>query len=143
MKNFLFWQRWLFVISVAISVFGFVMVFLSRTPLFDVFNQQINPVFWGSNTVGDSAKEFQQWIYGVLSATMAGWGVFVTFIAHYPFRNKEKWAWNCMVVGILVWFVLDTSLSIYHKVYFNAVFNTALLILAMLPVVLTREHFAR
>ena len=45
--------------------------------------------------------------------------------------------------GILVWFVLDTSLSIYYKVYFNAAFNTVLLILAMLPVVLTRRYFAK
>jgi hypothetical protein len=133
----------LLVVSVVISVFGIMIVLLSGTPLFDMFNRQINPVFWSPNTVEESAKGFQQWIYGVLGATMAGWGVFMTFIAHYSFRNKEKWAWNCMFVGMLVWFVLDTSISIFHKVYFNAVFNTGLLIIAMLPVVLTRKYFVQ
>lgn len=64
------------------------------------------------------------------------------FKAHYPFKKKEKWAWNCLVVGLLVWFVLDTSISLNYKVYFNAVFNTALLISAILPAVFTLKYFA-
>ena len=141
MAYFSFWQRWLFVVGILIAVFGILMTFLGGTSLFDVFNRQIDPVFWGSNVVEESARGFQGWIYGVWGATIAGWGIFVAFIAHYPFRNRERWAWNCLVAGILVWFVLDTSLSIFHKVYFNAAFNTALLLLAMLPIILTRKYF--
>jgi drug/metabolite transporter (DMT)-like permease len=143
MEKFLFWQRWLYVVGIVISLLGVIMVLLSGTALFDMFNRHINPVFWGSNIVEEPAKGFQQWIYGVLGATMAGWGVFMTFIARYPFRNKEKWAWNCMSIGMLLWFFLDTSLSIFHKVYFNAVFNAALMIIVMLPVVFTKKHFAQ
>ncbi len=142
MSNFSFWQRWLVVVGLIIAVFGTVMALVSGTPLFDLFNRQIDPAFWGTNTVSDAAKEFQQWIYGVLGATIAGWGIFVTYVARYPFSKKEKWAWSCLVLGLLVWFVLDTSLSAFYKVYFNVVFNTALLILTMLPVVFTRKDFA-
>ncbi|MGB6067906.1 MAG: hypothetical protein WBG50_24125, partial [Desulfomonilaceae bacterium] len=88
-----------------------------------------------------SAKEFQQWVYGVWGATIAGWGAFMAFIAYYPFAQKERWAWNCIVTGLAIWFVLDTTLSIYHRVYFNAAFNTALLILAGLPLAATRKDF--
>ncbi len=84
---------------------------------------------------------FQHWIYGVWGATIAGWGVFLTFISYFPFRNKEKWAWNCLSLGLLVWFVLDTSISLFYSVYFNAAFNTALLILAGLPIFFTRKEF--
>ncbi len=143
MPNFSFWQKWLLVVGIVIAVFGTLMALLSGTPLFDLFNQQIDPAFWGTNAVGESAKVFQQWVYGVWGATIAGWGIFVTFIAHYPFREKKRWAWDCLVTGMLVWFVLDTSLSVYYQVYFNAAFNTALLILTLLPVVATRKHFAR
>ena len=143
MTNFSFWQRWLFVVGIAVSVFGLFMAFFCGTPLFEAFNRQIDPAFWGTNVVENSAREFQKWAYGVWGATIAGWGISVTFMAHYPFRNKEKWAWNCLVMGMLVWFVLDTSLSVYYKVYFNAAFNTVLLILTMLPVILTRKYFAK
>lgn len=143
MANFSFWQRWLFVTGVIISLFGTLMVPLSGTALFDVFNRQIDPVFWGAADAGESARGFQQWVYGVWGATIAGWGVIMTFIAHYPFRNKEKWAWNCLAAGTLVWYVLDTSISVFHRVYFNAGFNTALLALVILPVVFTRKYFFR
>ncbi len=138
-----FWQKWLLVVGIVIAVFGTLMALLSGTPLFDVLNRQIDPAFWGVNPVSGNAKVFQQWIYGVWGATIAGWGVFVTFIARYPFRAKERWAWDCLILGMAVWFVLDTSLSIYYQVYFNAAFNTALLILALLPAVATRKQFTQ
>lgn len=142
MTSFSFWQRWLLVVGIVVSVFGVMMGLLSGTPLFDLFNRQIDPAFWGTNAVGDAARQFQQWVYGVWGATIAGWGIVLTHIARYPFNRKERWSWNCLVFGLLVWFVLDTSLSVFHKVYFNAAFNTTLLILAGLPVVLTRKEFA-
>ncbi len=141
MTTFSFWQRWLFSVGLVMSIFGTLMALLSGTPLFEVFNRQIDPAFWNTSVVEANARGFQHWIYGVWGATIAGWGIFLTFMAHYPFRKKEQWAWNCLVAGLLVWYVLDTLLSIYHQVYFNAIFNTVLLILAMLPVVATRKHF--
>jgi hypothetical protein len=117
------------------------MAFFSGTPLFESINRQIDPAFWGTSVVDTSAREFQKWAYGVWGATIAGWGIFLAFLAQYPFGRKEKWAWNYLVIGLLVWFVLDTSISISYKVYINAVFNTALFILAILPVVFTRKNF--
>ncbi len=140
--SFSFWQRWLLVVGLTIALFGIVMAFVSGTLLFDPFNRQIDPAFWGTNVVGDIARQFQQWIYGVWGATIAGWGIFVTYIARYPFNKKERWAWNCIVFGLVVWFVLDTSLSFFHKVYFNVAFNMGLFVLAILPVVFTRKDFA-
>ncbi len=141
MSGFLFWQRWLVGLGIAVSVFGLGMVFFNGTPLFESFNRQIDPAFWGTNTVDDAARRFQQWIYGVWGATIAGWGTVLTYVAHYPFKRKERWSWNGLALGLLIWFVLDTSLSVLYKVYFNAAFNTALLVLAGLPIALTRREF--
>jgi hypothetical protein len=118
------------------------MALLSGTPLFDLFNQQIDPAFWRANTPGEGTKLFQQWVYGVWGATIAGWGVFITFIARYPFGAKEKWSWNCLAAGMLAWFVMDTSLSLYYRVFFNAAFNTVLLILVALPLLFARRYFS-
>jgi hypothetical protein len=143
MTGFSFWQRWLLVVSLLISLFGILMTFLSGSIVFDLFNHLINPVFWKSSPIEDNAQRFQQFVYGVLGAVMAGWGVFMSFIAHYPFRNKEKWAWNCIVAGTIVWFVLDNSISLYQNVYLNAIGNTGLFILVMLPIVFTKKSFAK
>jgi hypothetical protein len=142
MDSFSFWQRWLFVVALIIVVFGVFMAVLNGTALFDwLFNNQIDPVFWGDTAVADNAQTFQRFVYGVLGATVAGWGVFIAFIAHYPFRQKEKWAWNCVLAGVLLWFLIDTPISLYFQVNFNAAFNTLLLVLVILPLAFTRRLF--
>lgn len=141
MLKFIFWQKWLFVVCIFITFFGLLMFVFSGSALFDLFNRQIDPAFWGEGPAIAGIKPFQHWIYGVWGATIAGWGIALTFITHFPFRNKEKWAWSCWVLGLSVWFVLDTGLSLYSKVYFNVAFNTILLIMAGLPLVITRKAF--
>ena len=140
-KSFSFWQRWLFVFSLVVVIFGLGMATLNRTPLFAIFDLQVNPVFWGTGVLPAGVILFQGWIYGVLGATMAGWGVFLAFIARYPFRNRERCAWNALLIGLSLWYLTDTALSLHFGVVFNAIFNTAIFILAMLPLFFTRQDF--
>ena len=142
MKRFDFWQRWLLALGAIMAVFGLLLAFFNQTALFDwLFNNQINPVFWESAALPDVAPDFQRWIYGVLGATLAGWGIFLAFLAYYPFARKERWAWNCIAVGLLVWFASDTAMSLAFAVYFNAFFNLALFIAGMLPLLFTWREF--
>ena len=141
MNRFWLWQRWLLIVGVIISIFGVMLALFSQTALFAFFNQQINPIFWGTVDLPANAQAFQPWIYGVLGAVMAGWGIFTTFIVRYPFKRKEQWAWTCLTSGVLAWFVIDTFISLSFKVYFNAAFNAVLLIGIMLPLVFSRKYF--
>lgn len=142
MSKFSFWQKWLFTVSILIIVFGLGMAFLNRTPIFyTLFDRQINLSFWNTGIFLPGVNEFQGWVYGVLGSTMAGWGIFFAFIAHIPFRRKERWAWNCMLIGLSVWYIADTVISLYYRVYFNAVFNTLILILVILPLIFTYKFF--
>jgi|SRR3989338_2227567 len=115
MKSFLFWQKWLLACGFASSIFGIYMSFFSGTVLFKLFDSNINSIFWGTDNISSNVKEFQKWIYGAWGATVTGWGIFMIFIAHYPFQKKEKWAWNCLISMLLAWFFIDTGFSIYFK----------------------------
>jgi len=141
MERFKLWQTWLFVLGSGICIFGLLLAFLGTTNVFQLMNQQIEPIFWREIVMSTEAKAFQSWVYGVLGATMAGWGICIAFIARYPFRNREKWAWNCLGIGVLCWYVVDTALSLSYNVYFNALFNTVLLIAALIPLVFSRKYF--
>lgn len=141
MRKFLFWQRWLFIVSLIVFVFGILMAFLSGTVFFDAFDNQINPIFWKDAEVDKRTADFQHWIYGVLGSTMAGWGIILIFISSGPFKKREKWSWNCIFLAILLWYLVDTAISLYFGVNFNAVFNTMLFVLVMLPLVFTRKQF--
>lgn len=141
MARFWLWQRWLLIVGLLITAFGVMLALFSQTALFTIFNQQINPIFWGTIELPVNAQAFQQWIYGVLGAVMAGWGIFTTFSVHYPFKRKEKWAWTCLASGVLAWFAIDTFISLSFKVYFNVAFNAAVLIGVMLPLLFSRKYF--
>src|SRR5512143_258287 len=140
-RRFLLWQRWLLILGVIIVVFGVALALLYSTPLFDIFRTQIDPVFWAAGELTGGTVPFQQWIYGVLGATMAGWGVSIAFIAAIPFKRREKWAWNCLALAVSLWFVIDTFLSWRFGALFNVVFNVLIFVAAMTPLLLSWRHF--
>lgn len=141
MNKILFWQRWLLCVGVLIIAFGVMMAFFSKTVLFGIFDARINVAFWGTENVTVQIKNFQQWIYGVLGTVMAGWGVVLLFMVRNPFRKRERWAWVCLFTGLMVWYVPDTLISLYFRVYINAVLNSVLFVLAVIPLVFTRKYF--
>jgi len=139
-----FWQKWLFIVALIISVFGLFLALFNQSLFFDlVFNNQIDPIFWGRQDSPEVVSSYQGWIYGVLGATVCGWGITLAFIAHYPFKQREQWAWNCILIGMTTWFIVDTSLSITFNVYFNALFNLLIFTLVFIPLIFSRKMFLK
>lgn len=141
MVRFNLWQKWLVILGCIVTVFGIFMALANAGSLFDLFNQQIDPVFWEDPVLPAEALAFRTWVYGAWGGTVAGWGVFMIFLASRPFKAKESWAWWCLVVGLGVWFVLDSGLSWRAGVIFNVVFNSVLLVGAAVPLIITSKVF--
>jgi len=144
MFKFVFLQRWLLFVGVYLVFLGLFLAFFNQSSLMNLlFNNNINPAFWGSNVSEEIIVKFQSWIYGVLGATITGWGIFLVFIVHYPFRNLELWSWNCILTGIVIWFIVDTAISIHFGVSFNVLFNIVLLFMIGFPLVFSRKYFIK
>lgn len=131
------WHYWLIAVSIFITIFGAVMALLNTTVVFVFFNAQINPVFWGSSPVPAPAQAFQAWVYGAWGATVMGWGITMLFIAWFAFRQKQHWAWYCVLVSVILWYLLDTGISFWFGVMINVVLNTTILILVIIPLIFT------
>lgn len=142
MKQFIFWYRWLLVMTIIISLFGFGMAFFNQTQLFEMlFNVRVDDSFWGPESHPKGVQQFQAWVYGVLGATMGGWGISLFFITRNAFKAKMKWAWQSILIALVSWYLVDTAISLYFNVYFNAFFNTIVLILILPPVIATNSYF--
>jgi hypothetical protein len=102
-------------------------------------NQYVDRAFF--TQMPAEATAFQAWIYGVLGATMLGWGVAVVGLVRVPFARREAWSWNTLVAALALWFVLDTSLSAWHGVMPNVGINTAFAVVLGLPLAMTRRAF--
>ena len=77
----------------------------------------------------------------VMGSVIASWGMLIAFIAYFPFKLREKWAWNGVAAAVVFWFIVDTSCSLFYDVSVNAVFNSFTLMLFALPLLFTRKYF--
>ena len=140
-SSFAFWQKWLLVVSYFSLGFGVLMALLGTTPLFDLFNDQLNFIFWGTSPAPSEVIAMHGFYYGLSGGVLAGWAIALIFLTQTPFKNREKWAWNCIISGVVTWYILDTMASIRFGVYFNVVANTLFLITLLLPLLSTKKHF--
>jgi uncharacterized BrkB/YihY/UPF0761 family membrane protein len=143
MLDFNFWRRWLLAVGVIITAIGAVIALLSWSPVFSIFNWLVDNTFWPGALPSTGIQSYQLWVYGMLGATMVGWGIFFTYIIIYPLVRKEAWAWDCIALGVAAWFVIDTAVSAYVGAYFNLAINLLLLALVALPLAATRREFTR
>jgi hypothetical protein len=135
------WDAWLLVVAFGMAAFGVLMALFSRSPLFDGFNSQIDPVFWNTSPIDTSVQTFQGWAYGVWGATVAGFGVLAAFVVRGPYHARQRWARDALVAAIAAWFILDTGVSALYGVWFNVAFNTAVLLALTVPIGVTWREF--
>ncbi len=142
MTRFKLCVTWLKVVSILFSIFGIVIALFNQTHLFQIaFNSQINPTFFGNTGLPVEVSHFQQWAYGLLGATCLMVGILIFFIVHNAFAKKEKWAWYSLLWGLVGWFAIDESVSLYFQVYFNAIFNLVLFAAVLIPLCLSLKDF--
>ena len=136
MRNFTLWNRWLWIASLVLVVFGVAMALLNRTIVFSTLNRSIDPVFWPAG-VPEGVNEFQAWVYGAWGATVIGWGVMAAVLVRFAFSRREAWTWWALAAGIGAWYVIDTAISALHGVWINVILNTVLMVMFAIPLAAT------
>jgi len=111
---FLFWQKWLYYTSIFFVFIGIAVAIFNNTILFELWNQYMKSWLGIEGTLPTNLLKFKTFILAPLGGTIAGSYVLMAFIAKYPFRNREKWAWQAATLSLLTWFVIDSSLCLYH-----------------------------
>lgn len=140
--NFSFWQKWLVVVSLYHVVFGLLLTFFNQSPFMNVLlNQYYDPIFWPDGQISEGTAQYKTWVSAVLGSVIASWGMLIAFIAYFPFKLREKWAWNGVAAAVVFWFIVDTSCSLFYDVSVNAVVNLFTLMLFALPMLFTRKYF--
>jgi hypothetical protein len=142
MNSFYFWQRWLFYTSILFALVGIAFALYGNNPLFILYNNTLAEIFWQQPKIPAETDLFRAHIWGALGGTMACCYILLSFIAHYPFRNKEKWAWWAIVISFSAWVVIDSSVSIYYGVYFQVyIINAFSILVKALPLIFTYKNF--
>lgn len=107
---------------------------LTLFPFFSQMHQQSIELIFGSGTPSYPTT----FLLSVFGPTLASWGVLFTAVVNQYFKNPSQSSWNVLLVSILVWVVLDTSLCAYYNVYLGVGVN-----LTMAAIVLFLLYGAR
>lgn len=122
-SRFGFWHKWMVIYSILGIVFGLVMAFGSTSALFQSYNRSVSQAFWGQSGLHEAVINYHPWVFAVLGSTLTGWFVCLLFLALSPFGRRERWAYVCFIVSLLIWAPLDSAFSIHFGIYKEAVFN--------------------
>jgi ribosomal-protein-alanine N-acetyltransferase len=109
------WWGWLLVVSVAGSVGGLVLALGS--PLFEPVLDRIYEFVFGAGDAG-ALSGADRVMFNVAIAVggglQTGASVIIAFMAYYPLRRGEWWAWVACVLGLALWLVLDTGITAWY-----------------------------
>lgn len=141
-KQFYFWQKWLTYANVMTIIVGLLVAFAGNSFVFDMHNGYTKEVFLDGQEFPQKLLYLKNWLFGIIGGTIVGFHVLMIMISENSFKKKEKWAYNALWLGLLSWFLIDSSLSIFYGAIYNVVLiNIFALVLIGLPLVMTRKAF--
>ena len=141
-NKFHLWQKWLTWANVLTCIVGLLVAFAGNSIFFQLHNQYTTEVFFQGETITGDLLRFKNWLFGVIGGTIVGFHLLMIMISENAFRQKEKWAYQAMWLGLIAWFVIDSVISVYYGAIHNLVLiNLVALVLIGLPLVMTRKAF--
>ena len=109
---------------------------------FGIYDAMLSRTLLSADHLTGDSLIIYQFMIGLLGATDAAFFVLFAFIVRYPFANREQWAHVALTTGILLWFILDTGLSLHFDATFNIFcVNIPCLLILGLPLLATASEF--
>jgi hypothetical protein len=121
---------WLQVVLAVVFFYSLFLVLAGRTAgsLFAWFG------FGPDESIDTSAvRDYLRLPFMVLGAVMAGWSLLMIQIVRGPLREGSRWAWLFIVQSLVLWFVLDTGMSIVLGYPTHALFNVPFAVALGIP----------
>ena len=144
MKSFNFWQKWLFYSSLMFALFGIVFAIYGNNLFFMPYNKALAHVFGFGENITVEFEPFKAFIWGPLGGIIACCYILLAFIVWFPFRKKERWARNAIIVAFGVWVLLDSAVCVYYGAYFQIyIINAFSILVKALPIIFTWNDFKK
>jgi hypothetical protein len=128
-----YWQNWFSVWAIFVALFGLILAggaFAATdgltSALFNLFG----------NPLPADIDAHHRFAIGLMGAVTMGWGLtfFVAFGALFALEPaKAAPIWRNLLVVALVWYIVDSTISIATGIWMNAVSNTVVMALFLIP----------
>lgn len=140
--RFQFYRRWLSIANALTLGIGLLAAFAIDSLPFSWYNAGMEATFFDGSKPPAEVQEFKRWTFAVIGATIAGFQLLIVLVSEYALRHRQAWAWWAITSSFLLWFCIDTGLSIYYGAWFNVLLiNLPALLLVAVPLVATWPAF--
>lgn len=130
------WITWLTVVLGIVLLYSLLLVVAGGVAgsLFDLLG-------FGPPAAIDSpeVREYLRLPFMVLGAVMAGWSLLMLLIVRGPLREGAPWAARFLLLALVLWFVLDTGMSLVLGFPTHALFNIPFVLALGIPLIALRS----
>ena len=88
----------------------------------------------------DQVRDYLNLPFMVLGAVLAGWSLMMIQIVRGPLRDGSGWAVPILIRSLVVWFVLDTGMSLLLGFPMHALFNVPFAVALGIPLAKLRSR---
>ena len=100
-------------------------------------------IFWNSTQFPPGADSFRAFIYGPLGGTITCCYILLAYIAWYPFKEKQLWARNAIIVAFSAWVIMDSVICLHFGAYPQIyIINAFSITVKALPLIFTWKDFS-
>lgn len=130
------WITWLQIVLATLLGYSLVLVFAGS-----LAGAWFSALGFGppERFVTREVRDYLKLPFMVLGAVMAGWTVMMIQIVRGPLREGSAWALPVLINSLLVWFVLDTGMSLALGFPLHALFNVPFALALAIPLIKLRS----
>lgn len=136
MKPVATWITWLQVVLALLFVYAITLVFAGSSA-----GQLFSALGFGppASIDTDAVRDYLRLPFMVLGAVLAGWSLMMIQIVRGPLRDGSGWALPVLIRSLVLWFVLDTGMSLVLGYPMHALFNVPFALALGIPLARLRS----
>lgn len=128
-----FHKFWLKITAIVIGSFGPIFFLGTMTSTLEPARFTLDLLSWPIDGATTYASPDTRFLSALTGGFLMGWGVMVWCLSSWVYDKAPEAVRKTVLVGVLSWFVLDSSGSIASGNASNAFFNILVLLLAVGP----------
>jgi len=130
-----FWLRWMTAWCWCVIAFGVVLLGSAVEPVREPSLLFLDLVFWPVDGQPKLLSREAVFATSITGALTIGWGLLMRALVSDPTLARNPSVWRHMTVALAVWFVTDSVASILTGAWVNAISNSLIIALAILPII--------
>ena len=136
MKPAAAWITWLQVVLTLLFVYAITLVFAGSSA-----GQLFSALGFGppASIDTDAVRGYLRLPFMVLGAVLAGWSLMMIQLVRGPLRDGLDWALPVLIRSLVLWFVLDTGMSLVLGYPMHALFNVPFALALGIPLTKLRS----